>query len=454
MKMIVEEEFVAKGKIICDLGEGLILRSSAVEDAGPLADFNSRIHSEYENEKEVRVGVWTQDLLTKPHPTFQVSDFTVVEDTHTGEIVSSMNLISQTWSYRGIQFKVGRPELVGTDPAYRGRGLVRAQFEVIHQWSAERGEAIQAITGIPYYYRQFGYEMCLNLEGGRAGYLPHIPKLAEGKTEPFLLRPATEADLPFLMELYDLGCQRSLISCIWDEAMWRYELFEKSPDNVNRYDFRLIETPQGEPVGFLGYTPFRWGSMLAARLYELKPGVSWTEVTPSVVRYMQKVGETLPPYHGDTPFNSFGFWMGEEHPVYHVIENSLPRIRKPYAWYIRIPDLPGFLRQISPILEERLAASLLVGYSGELKISFYRDGLKLSWDKGRLVNAETWKPFPQGHSGQAAFPGLTFLQLLVGYRSLREMKHAFVDCWTDNDEVQAFLEAIFPQQPSAVWPVA
>ena len=35
---------------------------------------------------------------------------------------------------------VGRPEAVGTRPEYRRRGLVRAQFEVIHAWSAERGE--------------------------------------------------------------------------------------------------------------------------------------------------------------------------------------------------------------------------------------------------------------------------------------------------------------------------
>ena len=42
-------------------------------------------------------------------------------------------VISQTWSYRGIPFDVGRPELVATDPAYRRRGLVRRQFQVIDE---------------------------------------------------------------------------------------------------------------------------------------------------------------------------------------------------------------------------------------------------------------------------------------------------------------------------------
>jgi predicted acetyltransferase len=95
----------------------------------------------------------------------------------------------------------GMPELVGTLPGYRGRGLVRAQFEVVHQWSAARGELLQAITGIPYYYRQFGYEMAVNLGGGRVGFKPQLPKLTEGQAEPFTIRPSVEADLPLLPHL-------------------------------------------------------------------------------------------------------------------------------------------------------------------------------------------------------------------------------------------------------------
>ena len=125
------------------------------------------------------------------HPACGADDFTIVEEASTGAIISSMVLISQTWTYDGIAFGVGRPELVGTAPAYRRRGLVRRQFEVLHQWSAERHERLQAITGIPWYYRQFGYEMALNLGGGRVGYRPHIPCLKDGETEPYRVRPVT-----------------------------------------------------------------------------------------------------------------------------------------------------------------------------------------------------------------------------------------------------------------------
>jgi len=39
------------------------------------------------------------------------------------------------------------------------------------------------------------------------------------------------------------------------------------------------------------------------------------------------------------------------------LSTSLPDERKPYAWYIRVPDLPAFIRRIKPVLEKRLALS-------------------------------------------------------------------------------------------------
>lgn len=63
---------------------------------------------------------------------------------------------------------------------------MRAQFEVLHEWSKERGELTQVITGIPFYYRQFGYAMALNLSGGRFGYEMQVPELKEDEKEPIL----------------------------------------------------------------------------------------------------------------------------------------------------------------------------------------------------------------------------------------------------------------------------
>jgi hypothetical protein len=439
---------------IKDLGDGLILRRSSPQDAQALGDFNAWIHGNMEeNQREEGVGAWTQDLLTKPHPTFHSDDFTIVEDTKSGKLISSLNLISQTWSYEGIHFGVGRPELVGTHPDYRNRGLVRAQFDEIHSWSAERGELVQAITGIPYYYRLFGYEMALNLGGNRTGYLPQIPKLKEDETEPYAIRPAAEEDIDFIAAVYAAGSQRYPVRSIWSKALLQYELNGKSKDNINRSELRVIATVEGEPVGFLAHAPQRWGVTLGAFVYELKEGISWASVTPSVARYLGEAGKSIPPYHGEEPFGAIAFNLGEEHPMYTILGQRLPRVNPPYAWYLRVPDLPGFIRHIAPALEQRLADSLMAGHSGDYKITFYRDGMRLLFEKGKLKTVEAYPPHPVGHSGNAGFPGLTFLQLLFGYRSLADLRYAFADCWTD-ETLRILLPILFPKRVSDLWPIS
>ncbi len=434
-----------------DLGEGLRMRRSTPADAGRLSAFNARIHGE-DPRDAAGVAAWTRDLLEVAHPTFKADDFLIVENTQTGEIVSSLNLISQTWTYAGIPFKVGRPELVGTDPAYRGRGLVRRQFEIIHQWSRERGELVQVITGIPFFYRQFGYEMGLNLSGGRAGYEPQVPKLKEGQSEPYQVRLAQEADLPFLMRMYQREARRSLVSAAWDEALWRYEISSKSRLNINRWEPCVIETPQGQPVGYLVHPGNIWGSMMPATRYELDEGVSYLAVTPTVIRYLWNIGLR---YAADWEHNlqTFGFWLGEDHPVYQVISDRLPFQRKPYAYYVRVPDLPAFLRQVAPALEERLRSSACASHSGELKISFYRSGIRLVFTEGRLVCAEDWQPHVKEDEGAASFPNLTFLQMVFGYRTFDEIQYAYADAYA-SQEARVLLQILFPRQPSNVWAIS
>ncbi len=439
--------------ILRDLGAGLVLCRTTAADAEAMAEFNSHIHSDDGFDKpDLRIGAWTRDLLSRPHPTFHEEDCTLVVEAGSGKIVSSMNLISQTWAYEGIPFGVGRPELVGTLPGYRERGLVRAQFEAVHQWSAARGELVQGITGIPYYYRLFGYEMGMELGGGRVGYETQLPRLKEGESEPFTLRPAVEADIPFLMEVYAHACQRRLVTCVRDESIWRYDLVGQSEQNVNRLEYRILErATTGEAVGYLTHPWYYDGdSGLVAMQYELKPGISWLEVTPTVARSLWQTGEEYARRDGKPEKRTtYGFWFGSEHPSYDIFRDRLPRLRDPYAWYVRVPDLPKFLDRISPALERRLAGSNIVGYSGEVKVSFYRSGLRLGLEKGRLTAVEAWKPTPEEH-GNAGFPDLSFLQMVFGYRSFEQLEQSFADCWYDRDETRVLLNTLFPRKASAV----
>jgi GNAT superfamily N-acetyltransferase len=436
--------------VIEELGDDLVLRRATVADTEALVAFNAEIHRSSDEDTSPYIATWTRDLMGGGHPTCGPDDFTVVEATRSGQIVSSLNVIGQTWSYGGIPFGVGRIELVGTLPEYRRRGLVRRQMAVAHRWSAERGHLVQAITGIPYYYRQFGYEMALDLGGGRVGYEPHIPELAAGTTEPFRVRPATPDDAGHIAALDEQARRRSLVAAVRDQELWRYEL--KGRHDGARQAIQVIERPDGQVVGFLAHPQELWGGRLVVRTYEVTEGMSWFAVTPTVLRYLKATGERYQDQPGGRPWESFYFILGPAHPVYDAIPTRLPRTIPAYAYFVRIPELAAFLRHVAAVLEERLAASVATGHSGELRLGFYRDGLRLVLEQGRLATVEAWEPGDAWETAPA-FPGLTFLQLLFGYRSLDELAYAFADCRVDAEEARVLLTALFPKQASHVWPV-
>lgn len=433
-------------EILKELGNGLVLRRSTREDAEKIFAFNAMIHGE--EGLDERIGQWSHDLVSKPHPTFGENDYTIIEETGTGRLVSSLNLISQVWTYDGIPFGVGRPELVGTLPEFRNRGLVRLQMEEVHRWSAERGQLVQAITGIPNYYRMYGYEMCVDLEGSRSGFEMNLPKLPDGKTEePYRFRAATENDIPFLMEVSTVAAKRSLIYVERDELMWRYELTGRSDNSINRLAWNIIEKAEdGSAVGFIAHPFFSWGISVPAMMYELKPGISWMDVTPTVTRWLWELGRSICEAEGKTR-SAFTFALAGSHPVYEIIRDSLPRIREPYSWYIRVPDLHPFINRIKPVLENRIENSLIPGLNGELKINFYKTGLLLGFENGKINRIDSWQPDTK-NEGDASFPNYTFFQLLFGHRSLDELKKSYTDCYWSSDRSRVILNTLFPKKPS------
>jgi hypothetical protein len=439
---------------IDDLGDGLILRRARPDDAEKLSVFNGEIHRSHDATEPARsIAAWTRDLAIGAHPTFKIDDFTIVEDTRGGSIVSSLNLISQTWLYDGIAFDVGMIELVGTHPNFRSRGLVRRQFEVVHRWSAERGQLAQVISGIPWYYRQFGYEYAIDEGGGRGGIRSRIPTLKDGETDTFRVRSATVDDAPFIAYVYDAARQRYLVSCARDEAMWRHEIGGRSVPSTVRAEMCVVESATGDHVGFLAHPARLWGNTLEVRAYELKAGVSWLAVTPSVLRYLAATGTEYGAQSTPDFFDGFTFMLGTDHPVYRAIPSLLQTTVTSGTWYVRIPDLASFVHRIAPVLESRLAASEAIGFTGELKLNFYRDGLWLVFEMGQLRSAEVW-PRPERYQSSASFPDRTFLQLLFGRRSFAEIRHAFPDCYARDNQAQVLLNILFPARPSLIWQIS
>ncbi|MEZ4616801.1 MAG: hypothetical protein R2867_15035 [Caldilineaceae bacterium] len=102
------------------------------------------------------------------------------------------------------------------------------------------------------------------------------------------------------------------------------------------------------------------------------------------------------------------------------------------------------------MLEERLARSLLTGYSGELLIDCYRNGLRLDFAAGKLAAAEVWHAPVDSEEAHAGCPPLIFLQLLFGYRSLNDLRAIFPDVWAKPEAI-VLVNTLFPKQLSNVY---
>jgi GNAT superfamily N-acetyltransferase len=430
------------------LGNGLVLRWGRPGDVDALADFNGMVHSQTA-EPDIYVANWTRDLMKGDHPTTKASDFlVVVDENNDGKIVSSLTLISQTWSFGGIPFRVGRPEAVGTDPEYRRRGLVRAQFDVIHALSASRGEMVQVITGIPYYYRQFGYGMALDLSGGRRIEWHAIQKLDAGAQESFRLRPATTADIPVLAELYSIHCSSSLVSRLRDQTEWHFELGRTEEKSLSYHQFYIVETLDGVVAGYTEFIPGQPGGGLVIRELAVRSGFSLRSVSQFLIRALKSIADDINRSRKD-PLVGLNFSLGEVHPVYIALGSLFGKPIQPYAFYVRVPDLAGFLMHIRSVIEKRLIGSPMENHTGALRLNFYTSQLSLNFEYGRLKEVVPFQPKTY-QEGDAVFPGLTFLDLLFGRRSMEELRYIFPDCYPCNNGAGVLLDLIFPRKPSCV----
>ncbi|HEU5102321.1 MAG TPA: GNAT family N-acetyltransferase [Roseiflexaceae bacterium] len=444
-----------------DLGDGLVLRWSKPDDAERLAQLMGTVwRASADAPPNPRLMEVVRRHMRGEYPLVGPGDCALVEDTQqpSRSIVACAFLWREEWSYEDIPFGVGRPENIATDPAYRNRGLVRAIMELVHARSAAEGHLVQAITGIPHFYRQFGYEYALDLHGRRVIFLALIPEADAGSPEPYALREAALADIPAIMEIYD---RRRAGSLVWNrvsERYWRYQIEKWHNPALASLDptlhgvndrIQVIVDAAGAVHGYAIVATKRWASDLQVYALELAGGVNWQLAMPALLRALRSYGLGLPCVRPKIePLREISLLLGREHPAYAALGQALASLYEPpYAWYIRVPDLTAFLQLIAPALERRLAESPAASYSGELTLNFYRYGLRLIFDAGRLASIAPWSAPAYNTNADAGFPALVFLQLLFGYRSLAELRYAFPDVVVGG-AAEPLLNALFPARPS------
>ena len=215
---------------------------------------------------------------------------------------------------------------------------------------------------------------------------------------------------------------------------------------------KAVTVGQRQRCGFACVASSRRDHKLDVHFLQLYPIVNWQAAMPSLLRGLRTIAEETPTAKADTPpLREVRLALGRSHPAYEVVSEKLaPIYEEPYAWYVRVTNVRDFVRHIGPMLERRLVASILPGYSGELIVDFYRGGLRLEFDQGRLAAAEPWRPPAYGDHAHAGCPADVLQQLLFGYRSLAELRAIYPDVWA-GEEAARLIDILFPKQPSTVW---
>ncbi len=442
-----------------DLGNGLVLRWSTAADTANIAQLVGQVFRDKESDPP-NEGMTTEvhELMSGKNPLMGSGDYGVIEDTRKegNPIVACTCLWLNHWEYEGIPFEMGQPEIVATDPNYRNKGLIRALFEMVHARSESRGDMVQAITGIPHFYRQFGYEYVLDLSGKRVVYSFQIPKAKAGEAEPYTLRNATAEDVSTIQHIYSYRRKIGVVTANVPDSYWLYEI-QRVSDKSQRFPrLQMIVDAAGKTYGytFISSKRYRPGNNLEVYALDIVPTVNLLALLPSTLRALYAYGSQLPIRNvtEQVHLDQISLNLGRTHPVYDALGSLAPFYEAPYAWYIRVRDVPAFLKHIAPVLERRMEHSVVADYTGELKIDLYKGGMRLVFEHGKLMVAENWRVPVYDSNAGAGCPALVFLQLLFCHRSLDELRQMFPDVWAEGD-TEIVLKALFPAQASTPLPL-
>ncbi len=430
-----------------DLSDGYTLRWGTPADAEGYANLAARSfkksHSEPDNQI---VANYARDLLSGLHPLCPPERVAVVVDA-SNHVVAAAALMDQPLMYAGIPLSVGRPEVVVSDTAVRKRGFIRQIMRWLHAKSAQNGDIAQAITGIEYYYKQFGYEWMIDFPSGAKVLFAQLPPLTSDAPT-VTLRAVTTAELPQFIAMYDADRQRPNV-LVTTPLSAEYLAFTmaQSVSSEGNLPYFILDN-HDRIIGYLLIGKCCWQGEMDVRGWGLVPGVVWAN---HLLATMQALPSIIPVLHkkpGEEVITAATLMLDTSHVIYPLLKSYLPHTAvDTYVWYVRVPDLVPLLQQITPVLDARLASSALAGYSGTKQISFFRGGLELTWQQGQLTSISHWQPPVEFGKAEAYYPPGIMAQQIFGWRSLSELRTLGPDVYADNHTSQLF-EILFPKTPS------
>jgi hypothetical protein len=317
------------------------------------------------------------------------------------------------------------------------------------------------------YYRQFGYEYALEFGERSKVWLSAIPELKEGEQEYIKYRRATLDDVDTIQEI-DLAQKDGSAVYIPLSKEWlttqindHYQKID-NPQHVVLREVLILQDCDDNIVGYI-VVPSLDADMSAKGsigVYSmgLIRGIDTKTALFSAMRQLVEFAKSTLDQEKFSAIKSLSWYMSQWHPVVEAIPPAMRNFAQlrfeALSYYVRVPDLAKFLKHILPALNHRLEKSPTHNnYTGVVKISNYTTrypGVELKFEKGVIVGiTEFIKKDQSADAAVAYFPPHSFLQVLFGKRSIKELMSFMPDVSMELD-VQQVLEVVFPKKKSVL----
>jgi predicted N-acetyltransferase YhbS len=414
-----------------DLGHGYELCRAHTEQELRLAcDEHVDVFGEYERQ------AIAANLFERPGCVPE--DVLYVRQRAGGAVASSVTMFMQRWFYEGLPLPVAEVGCVSTRPEHRTAGLVRQQFAAYHRRALQAGAVLSVIQGIPYFYRQFGYDYVLPLNGGVRLPAESIPEPAPGESQPCTVRPAVAGDYPTLRRFHETVMAEAHLAADLTVDLWRYQVGLPAECSDRRATY-VVERG-GEAVGFVRLMANEGGEfgngalIVGAYVPDREAALAALQMARGLALEARETHTVRVDIHADTPLTRLARELGGQD--HHA-----------YGWQVRVLDTPRLMRLLAPALERHLAESTWAGLTRDLVINLYHEIVVLGFVEGKLRSVRT---VPPGQKSDLSCPPTVAPMIWLGARSVAQVTGWYADATARDDETGALLDAIFPLRQSAV----
>ena len=367
--------------------------------------------------------------LIDHHPTMIFDDFSVIK--HKRKIVASVTLIPVTWNIGNIQLNVAELGMVATLPEFRRRGLIRQLVNEYHSQVLERGYDLSVLEGIPYFYRQFGYEYAVPLLEETRIRLEQIPEF-ESKIK---IRPFTMKDLPKAIQLLEFSQRKFYVHSVRSTRIWGIQHETNIASDPEPFEAFVIEE-EGETIAY--FRMRRNPSEKELLLTEV------TDVDEPCAQAILKLLKAQGQKHGlETLVANVSY---QEPFSQHLVAIGATRRFPAYAWQVRIADHAKILWKLKPLFERRLADSMYRRLTETLIFNLREFIVKMTVEHGEITGIQKLENSERSPIG---FNPLAFARLVLGDRSREKLEIAYPDCRVDV-HYRYLVDVLFPKLPSYI----